>query len=180
MKIAVILGSGRKGRNGEGVANWILEMAQQRNADVTYELVDIKDFDLPFYTHELSPSFLDKQYDDAAIQRWSETIEQYAGFVFVTPEYNHSVPAQFKNAFDHLYSEWKSKPVLLAGYSWTGAKFCIPAWKEVVLTPEMQYIDKPMAFSIAEEWVDGKFVPAPTQAEKLNEALTEVEALVKG
>ncbi|MDO5061406.1 MAG: NAD(P)H-dependent oxidoreductase [Actinomycetaceae bacterium] len=178
MKIAVILGSGRDGRKGEAVVNWILEKAQARGGAVTYELVDIKDYELPFYTNELPPSFLEKQYGDAAIQCCSDTIDQYAGFVFVTPEYNHSVPAQFKNAFDHLYSEWKEKPVLVAGYSWGGGKFCIPAWREVVGAPQMRWVERPMSFFIGEEWVEGQFVPAAAQEEKLHAALSEVETLL--
>jgi NAD(P)H-dependent FMN reductase len=47
-KIAIILGSTKPGRNGEAVAKWVNDIAQQRE-DAQFELVDVKDFDLPLY-----------------------------------------------------------------------------------------------------------------------------------
>ena len=46
LKIAIILGSTRPGRNGEAVSHWIYEIAKKRS-DADFELVDIKDFNLP-------------------------------------------------------------------------------------------------------------------------------------
>ena len=46
IKIAIILGSTRPGRNGEAVAKWVYEVAKKRS-DAEFELVDIKDFNLP-------------------------------------------------------------------------------------------------------------------------------------
>ena len=46
IKIAVILGSTRPGRNGEAVARWVYEIAKRR-ADAEFEFVDNKDFNLP-------------------------------------------------------------------------------------------------------------------------------------
>jgi NAD(P)H-dependent FMN reductase len=48
IKIAIILGSTRPGRNGEAVAKWVYQVAQKRN-DAEFELVDIKDFNLPAF-----------------------------------------------------------------------------------------------------------------------------------
>ena len=38
------------------------------------------------------------------------------GFLFVTPEYNHSYPAVLKNAIDHLYAQWAHKPAAIVSY----------------------------------------------------------------
>ena len=46
LRIGIILGSTRPGRNGEQVAKWVLEQAQQREG-VQYELVDLLDYNLP-------------------------------------------------------------------------------------------------------------------------------------
>jgi NAD(P)H-dependent FMN reductase len=46
LKIAIIIGSTRPGRNGEAVSQWVYEIAKKRN-DVDFELVDVKDFNLP-------------------------------------------------------------------------------------------------------------------------------------
>jgi NAD(P)H-dependent FMN reductase len=46
IKIAIILGSTRPNRNGEAAAKWVYGIAKKRT-DAEFELVDIKDFDLP-------------------------------------------------------------------------------------------------------------------------------------
>jgi NAD(P)H-dependent FMN reductase len=55
LRIAIIIGSTRPGRKGEAVANWVYEVAQQRN-DAEFELVDIKDFNLPLLDEPVSPT----------------------------------------------------------------------------------------------------------------------------
>lgn len=55
LRIAIILGSTRPGRNGEAVSKWIYETAKKRN-DADFELVDIKDFDLPLLDEPIPPS----------------------------------------------------------------------------------------------------------------------------
>ena len=46
LKIAIVTGSARPGRNNEAVANWVCETARKRN-DAKFELVDIAGYDLP-------------------------------------------------------------------------------------------------------------------------------------
>ena len=54
LRIAIIIGSTRPGRNGEAVARWVYEIAQKRS-DAEFELVDIKDFNLPLLDEPVSP-----------------------------------------------------------------------------------------------------------------------------
>ena len=54
-KIGIILGSTRPGRNGEGVAKWVLEVASRRT-DAEFELVDLLDYKLPHLDEWLPPS----------------------------------------------------------------------------------------------------------------------------
>lgn len=129
-KFGIVLGSTRKGRAGEEVAQWVAEQVAGRDAD--YELVDLEKFDVPILSAETVPMAADKSYEDARVQEWSDAIDQYEGFIFVTPEYNHSVPGPFKNAVDSLGAEWKNKPVGFVGYSYSGGKYAIEAWKPVV------------------------------------------------
>ncbi len=55
IKIAVIIGSTRPGRNGEAVGRWVHEIAKKRS-DAEFELVDIKDFNLPLLDEAITPS----------------------------------------------------------------------------------------------------------------------------
>jgi NAD(P)H-dependent FMN reductase len=116
-KIAIILGSTRPGRNGEAVARWVLDLAKQRD-DAEYELVDIADYNLPHLDEAVPPSM--GQYANSHTKEWAATIAAYDGFVFVTPEYNHSTSGALKNAIDYLFAEWNNKAAGFVSYGAVG------------------------------------------------------------
>ncbi|MFF2847724.1 NADPH-dependent FMN reductase [Streptomyces sp. NPDC058001] len=117
-RIAVIIGSTRPGRRGVAVARWVDEAAARhpavKSGEVTTELVDLAEFGLPLLDESVPAAF--GQYDKEHTRRWAETIAGFDGFVFVTPEYNHSVPAALKNAIDFLYGEWHNKAAGFVSY----------------------------------------------------------------
>ena len=110
--ILIILGSTRQGRKGEAVAHWFMHLAGGRE-DATFELVDLRDWPLPFLDAPVPPA--SGHYDPAA-RPWAEKIATADGFVFVLPEYNHGYPAVLKNAIDHIYHEWGKKPAAIVSY----------------------------------------------------------------
>ncbi|RNI22584.1 NADPH-dependent FMN reductase [Rufibacter latericius] len=113
VKIAIITGSTRPGRVNEQVAKWVVEKAKERQ-DAAYELVDIADYNLPLFDEPLSPFW--KKYAHEHTKRWSEKIDSFDGYVFVTPEYNHSTSGALKNAIDYLYYEWGNKAAGFVSY----------------------------------------------------------------
>jgi len=113
LRIAIIIGSTRPGRKGEAVAKWACEIAQTRN-DAEFELVDIKDFNLPLLDEPMPPSM--GQYTHDHTKRWSRKIASFDGYVFVTPEYNHATSGALKNAIDFLYAEWVNRAAGFIGY----------------------------------------------------------------
>jgi NAD(P)H-dependent FMN reductase len=113
VKINVILGSTRPNRFGVQPAGWIMQQAK----DVTgaeFELVDLAEVDLPLLDEPIPPS--QRNYSNDHTLEWSKVIDGADGFVFVTGEYNHSIPAALKNAIDYLYHEWNYKPVTYISY----------------------------------------------------------------
>src|SRR4051812_8137302 len=105
IRIAVIVGSSRPGRRADQVAEWLMGIAHHRNTPgVEYRLVDLADDPLPLFDEQLPP--MAGSYANDHSRRWAATVDQFDGFVFVTPEYNHSFPAVLKNAIDYLYAEW--------------------------------------------------------------------------
>lgn len=117
LRIAMIIGSTRPTRIGPGFAHWAHEIAQGRD-DMIVDLLDLADFDLPLL-NEPEPAG-GGNYTTAHAQKWSQAIAQYDGFVFVTPEYNSSMPASLKNAIDYLYPEWADKVAGIISYGGTG------------------------------------------------------------
>ena len=119
LRIAIIIGSTRPGRKGEAVAQWVYEIAQKRG-DANFELVDIKDFNLPLLDEPMSPMM--GQYTHQHTKDWSAKIASFDAYVFVTPEYNHATSGALKNAIDFLYHEWVNKAAGFVGYG--GAAGC--------------------------------------------------------
>jgi NAD(P)H-dependent FMN reductase len=117
LKVSIILGSTRPGRNGEAIAKWVCDIAKERT-DAEFEYVDIKDYELPLLD-EPNPASLGKYYKDH-IKVWSAKIDSFDAFVFVTPEYNHGKPCALKNAIDFLYKEWNNKVAGFVSYGGTG------------------------------------------------------------
>lgn len=116
LKVKVIMGSTRDGRNGGKVGEYIQSVAATE-ADWEVEYLDLKTLDLPMYADAVSPSFretLDGLPEE--IKEWSRKIEEADAYVIVTPEYNHGYPAPLKNAIDWLFKEWNRKPVAFVSY----------------------------------------------------------------
>src|SRR2546429_8437580 len=113
LRIAIIIGSTRPGRNGEAVAKWVYKVAQKRS-DAEFELVDIKDFDLPLLDEPMPPIM--GQYSKPHTKAWAAKIDSFDAYVFVTPEYNHGTSGALKNAIDYLYKEWNNKAAGFVGY----------------------------------------------------------------
>lgn len=112
-KIAIITGSTRPGRVNIDVANWVLERAQERN-DAQYELVDIADFNFPVLDEAMPACY--GQYANEHTKAWAAKIAEFDGFIFVTGEYNHSVPAALTNALSYLSAEWNNKAAGIVSY----------------------------------------------------------------
>jgi NAD(P)H-dependent FMN reductase len=117
IKLAIITGSTRPGRKALDVAKWVLEIARLRN-DALFELVDIEDFKLPLLDEAVPPSM--GQYAQPHTKAWAARIDEFDGFVFVTPEYNHGISGALKNALDFLYREWNNKAAGFVGYGSAG------------------------------------------------------------
>src|SRR3989442_15786683 len=117
LRIAIILGSTRPGRNGEAVAKWVYEIAKKRS-DAEFELVDIKDFNLPLLDEPVPPSM--GQYSKPHTKAWAAKIGSFDGYVFVTPEDNHGISGALKNAIDFLFAEWNNKAAGFVSYGGGG------------------------------------------------------------
>jgi NAD(P)H-dependent FMN reductase len=115
--IALIVGSTRKTRFADVPAQWMLKQAQART-DMTVELVDLRDFDLPLFDEMASNKWMPSA-DPKAIA-WQKKLAGFDGFIFVVAEYNHSITGALKNALDQAYVEWNKKPMGAIAYGSMG------------------------------------------------------------
>jgi len=107
VKIKIIAGSTRPGRFNIQPARWITEIAKART-DIETELLDLAEINLPFMDEPELP--MQHKYSKEHTKKWAAKIGEADGFVFVTPEYNHSISPVLKNAVDYLFQEWNFKP----------------------------------------------------------------------
>jgi NAD(P)H-dependent FMN reductase len=117
LKIGIIIGSTRPGRKAEDVAKWVYGIAGKRS-DAEFELVDIKDYNLPLLDELMPPSM--GQYAQPHTKAWAEKIKSLDAFIFVTPEYNHGPGGALKNALDFVYAEWNNKAAGFVSYGSMG------------------------------------------------------------
>lgn len=117
-KLGVIIGQTRDARFADKPANWLMGKLE---ADGRFdaELVDLRDFDLPFFNEMASNLWMPSQDPNAV--KWQEKVAEFDAYIFVTAEYNHSISASLKNALDQAYKEWVHKPFAALGYGGVGA-----------------------------------------------------------
>src|SRR5579859_6815160 len=174
LKIAIILGSTRPGRNGKAVADWVLDKASARTG-AKYELVDLADYPLPHLDEAMPPSF--GQYAGDHTKAWAATISSYDGFIFVTPEYNHSTSGVLKNAIDYLYAEWNNKAAGFVSYGAVGGARAAEHLRLVAGELQMADVRQQVALSLLTEFENfSVFKPGDYNRAALDTLLDQVIA----
>lgn len=135
--IAVIIGSIREGRKGEKVAAWFMDAAKDIES-ANLVLIDLKDHSLPLFADAVSPSVREGKHSNPDVQAWLDSIEQADGYIFITPEYNHSIPGPLKNAVDYGFKEWNNKPIGFIGYGGVaGGSRSVEHWRQIAAELQM-------------------------------------------
>jgi NAD(P)H-dependent FMN reductase len=134
VKIGIIIGTTRAARFGDKPAKWIHEIASQRT-DLTAEIIDLRDFPMPFFDEVASNAWVPSQNEVA--QRWQRKVAEFDGYIFVTAEYNRGVPAVLKNALDYAYPEWNKKPAAFVGYGSVGAARAVEQLRLIAIELQM-------------------------------------------
>jgi NAD(P)H-dependent FMN reductase len=174
LKVGIILGSTRPGRNGEAVSQWTYETANKRS-DADFELVDIRDFNLPLLDEPIPPSM--GQYTKEHTKIWSAKIDSFDAYVFVTAEYNHGIPGALKNAIDFLFKEWNNKVAGFVSYGGTGGVRAVEQLRLVMAELKVATVRTQVQLSLHTDFENfTKFKPAPFQEKTANTMLDEVIA----
>jgi NAD(P)H-dependent FMN reductase len=110
-KIALIVGSVRRDRQGIKVARWIEEKLKNRNHIVYF--IDPLELNLPL---------LDRMYKETVdpseeMKSLRDKVNSAEGYLAVTPEYNHSTSGAMKNTLDYFLEEYFFKPSAIVSYS---------------------------------------------------------------
>jgi NAD(P)H-dependent FMN reductase len=131
MKLGIIIGATRPGRVTPRQAAWVARAAEQLD-DVEVGVVDLKDYPLPLFNEAVSPRYNSDRKIEPAAQKWLDKIGEFDAYVFVTPEYNHSIPGVLKNAFDFLTWELNRKPAAIVSHGTVGGARAAMHLKEIL------------------------------------------------
>jgi NAD(P)H-dependent FMN reductase len=173
-RIGIILGSTRPGRNGEAVAKWVYGIAQRRS-DAEFELIDLKDHPLPHLDEPVPPSA--GRYSQEHTKAWAQKIGSLDGFVFVTPEYNHSTSGALKNAIDYLYAEWNNKAAGFVSYGSAGGVRAVEHLRLVMAELQVATVRAQAALYLGSDFENFRvFKPEPGREKAVTAMLDQLVA----
>ncbi|KAL7285363.1 flavo protein [Trametes coccinea BRFM310] len=196
-KVALLLGSLRRPGNGIGIASWLhpvlreglnnkpLATAHSPIVDVVF--VDPTKPPLPLGpiidgSHVPADIRDPTQHPNPNVREFATFITSCSGVVILSPEYNRAYPGELKNTFDHLYWEWRKKPVMLVTYGSSGGTSCSALLRSFLGGPlKMQVAEKSVAIKLPKSHSNGseKVSPNGPSPDWLEEYRPEVLAAVE-
>ncbi|UQX03428.1 NAD(P)H-dependent oxidoreductase [Streptomyces sp. RerS4] len=172
-RIGIIVGATRPGHKAGSVARWVHGIAAERPG-AAFEVVDIADFALP-HLDEPVPARMGT-YTNAHTVAWAEKVRSLDGFVFVTPEYNASIPGVLKNAIDYLAAEWGGKPAGFVGYGMQGGVRAVAHLRVVLDGLEVADVEPAVGLTLPEDFEN--FTVFKPAAHRTKEVLVMLDALL--
>ncbi len=171
LKIGIVQGSVREGRNGDAVAKWMSDFATNRN-DAEYEIVDLANYNLPFLGSANAQPDAEEQ-----IKAWSEKMASFDGYIFITPEYNHAIGGALKNALDFLNPELNNKAAGFVGYGSLGGTRAHENLRLILGELQVADVRTAVTFSLMSDFENmSVFKPADYHADNANAMLDQVLA----
>ena len=119
---------------GEQAAAYIETIASQRT-DLSFEIVDLRDYPMPFFDEVASNAYVPSTNPIA--QKWQKKIAGFDGFIFITAEYNNSITAALKNALDYAYPEWNRKTAAYFSYGSAGGARAVQHLRDICVELQM-------------------------------------------
>lgn len=172
VKIAVVAGSTRPGRRSRQVAEWVLTRAAERGG-AEFRMLDVADFQLPLLDEPLPPSR--GNYQHGHTKKWAAAVRDFDGFIFVTAEYNHSVPGALKNALDYLYAEWNNKAAGFVSYGSAGGVRAVENLRLIAGELQMADVRAQVPLTFATDFRDfTKFTPSANAERALQPLFDQV------
>lgn len=172
-RLGVVLVSVREGRAGAPITDWVVEQARLHGG-FEVDVIDLKAIDLPLLRESNHPRL--KKYTEPKTIAWSATVDALDAFVFVTPEYNFSMPPSLVNALDHLYHEWSYKPAAFVSYGgMSGGIRSVQAAKTLLTTFKIVPMVEAVAIPfVAKAVTDGRFTAGDTHEKPARAMLDEL------
>lgn len=174
IKIAIVTGSTRPGRVNRQVADWVVENTSTVSG-VTFELVDIADFDLPLLD-EAAPAAM-QHYTKEHTKKFSAKISEFDGYIFVVAEYNHTIAPALTNAISFLNKEFHNKAAGLVTYGSAMGVRAAEHLRNVLSELQVAHVQKTVMFNLFTDFEDfTTFKPTEINASQLKPMLEQLLA----
>lgn len=176
-RVMIVVGSARPDRVGLPIAQWVRDTANERGG-FELDFADLGEIKLPFMDEPNPPRL--RQYTKQHTLDWSARVDEAEGFIFVTPEYNHSFSPALKNALDFLAAEWWRKPVGFVSYGGAAAgSRSVTGLEPTLATLGLVRVGAEVNVPLfpGPRVVDGAFVPTDKEAAVLGSLFSELELL---
>lgn len=171
-RIAIITGSTRPGRKSRTVAEWVHDHAQKR-AGVDFEIVDIAEFRLPLLDESLPSSM--GRYEHKHTRAWAAAVDKHDGYIFVAPEYGHSISGALKNALDFLGPEWQDKAAGFVGYGAVEGARAVEHLRLIAAELQIATVRAQVGLSLFTDFENFEtFTPSPLRYEQLDATIEQV------
>ncbi|OLY81932.1 NAD(P)H-dependent FMN reductase LOT6 [Smittium mucronatum] len=146
MKLGIIRGSSSTRGNTDGILNWLLPFIKGN-----YQIAGpgIAPYPTELLIDQYLPAMVTKY--PPQVKPWADFVRSCQGFIVVTPEYNNGYPGYLKMAMDHLFPEWKSKPVFIISFGGRGGAQCY------------EQLTKVLAGGLKMDVIDGIRISVPTK-----------------
>ena len=156
LNIAIIPGTSRPQALNPQIVSWV-EQQLASNDDVRAEVVDFGSFDLPLLD-EVIPAGA-KMYANDHTKAWGAKLEEFDAFIFVTPEYNHSISGSLKNALDFVATEFNHKVAGIVNYGADKGVRAAEHLRHILANYKLAVVRDQASFSIFTDVADGTFAP---------------------
>lgn len=164
MKVAIIAGTIRKNRKSISVAKYIKDIADEINeASIDFEVVDLRDYYLPIFDEALPPAAA-KERESQKARDWSTKLESFDAYIFVTAEYNRSIPGCLKNALDYVSRELTNKAGAIVSYGSVGGNSAADSLRLVVSRLGVNLVRNQPNFINSNDFVDTNIFHPKSQA----------------
>jgi NAD(P)H-dependent FMN reductase len=164
LKVGIILGSTRIGRTSPDVGKWVKSLADKRE-DATFEIVDIKDYNLPF---------LGESEDMTNVIKWNSKLNELDAFIFIVAEYNHSITAALKNALDSARDAWNNKSAGIVSYGSAGGARAAEHLRGILGELQVADVRTHTLLSLFHDFKEGEFKPQSLHSANINDMLDQL------
>lgn len=171
--VLLLTGSARPHSASTNVAK-LVEAVLAKRADVTNEIVEVADLNLPFYDAATPPSAEGYEPPHESVKAWGDKVAAADAVIWIMPEYNHAMSGIQKNAVDWLFKEWNDKPLMMVGYGWHEGRNTL-ANGEIVTTIIKADLRSQVGLKFTEQInIDGTALDEATVEQRITTALDEL------